>query len=72
MAAFTTYLCYKRPKGPQPATFGHVQTLVDLVDEWYLLMFWGDKGLREEGDEIRHAGTANVALEPVLLDSLYE
>ena len=72
LAAFATFLCFQRPNGPQPATFGHVQTLVDLVDEWSLLMYWGDKGLRVEGDEIRHAGTANVALEPVLLDALYE
>jgi hypothetical protein len=72
MAAFATFLCLKGPRGPQPATFGHVQTLVDLVDDWSLLMFWGDKDLRQEGDEIRHAGTAKVALEPVLIDALYE
>ena len=72
MAGFATFLCFKRPSGTQPATFGHVQTSVDLVDEWSLLMFWGDKGLREEGDEIRHAGTANVSLPPVLSDALYE
>ena len=41
-----------RPKGPQPATFGHLQTLVDLIDEWpeeKQHMFWGHKGsLRHE------------------------
>ena len=33
MAGLATFLCFKGPKGPQPATFGHVQTLVNLVDE---------------------------------------
>ena len=69
LALFATFLCFKEPKGPQPATFGHVQT---LVDEWSSLMFWGDKGLRAEGDGIRHAGTANVSLEPVLTGALYD
>ena len=32
----------------------------------------GDKGLRAEGDEIRHAGTANISLQPVWPDALYE
>lgn len=62
MVNFATFLCFKGPSGPPPATFGHVQTLVDLVDELSLLMFWGDKGLMEEGDEIKHAGTAGVTL----------
>lgn len=72
MAAFATFLCFTAPRGLQPATFGHVQTLVDLVDEWSLLMFWGDKGLRDEGNEIRHAGTANIPLALILIDALYE
>jgi hypothetical protein len=35
-------------------------------------MFWGDKRIREEGDEIRHASTANFDLERILIDALYE
>lgn len=33
VAAFCTYIALRRPDGPQPATFGHLQTIVDLVDE---------------------------------------
>jgi hypothetical protein len=29
-----TYLTLWRPKGPQPATFGHLPTLIDLIDVW--------------------------------------
>jgi len=75
LAAFATFLSFQQPKGEQPATLGHVQTLVDLVDEWHLLMFWGDKGLKEveEGDEagVRHAGTASYSLDKIALDALY-
>ena len=33
-AVTATSLALYRPKGPQPATFGHLQTLVDLIDVW--------------------------------------
>ena len=72
MGAFTTFLCFNAPRGPQPATFGHIQTLVNLTDDWSLLLFWGDKGLKDRGAGIRHAGTAGTSLRPVLLDALYE
>ena len=71
LAAFATFLSFQQPNGEQPATFGHVQTLVDLVDEWHLLLFWGDKGVREEGDEVRHAGTASHPLITIMKDGLY-
>ncbi|KAK7903404.1 hypothetical protein LTR67_001424 [Exophiala xenobiotica] len=29
-----TFLTLWRPKGPQPATFGHLPTLIDLIDVW--------------------------------------
>ena len=35
-------------------------------------MFWGDKGPQEEGGEVRHAGTARVPIEPVMMEALYE
>ena len=47
LALFANFLVLSKPKGPQPATFGHLQTLVDLVDEWpgrADTMYWGDKG----------------------------
>lgn len=72
LAAFTSFLAFKGPSGPQPATFGHVKTLIDLVDEWSLLLYWGDKGLIDGKDEIRHAGTGSGPLQAVVLDALYE
>lgn len=49
------FLVYYKPKGPQPAAFGHFQTLVDLVDDWGQgkddRLFWGVTG-------DCHAGTA--------------
>ena len=71
LAAFTTFLSFYRPKGEQPATFGHVQTLVDLVDEWHLRLFWGDKGARGEG-EVRHAGTSIFPLKTIMRHAMYE
>ena len=34
LAAMATSLALYQPQGPQPATFGNLQTLVDLVDMW--------------------------------------
>ncbi|KAL9110187.1 MAG: hypothetical protein Q9227_005248 [Pyrenula ochraceoflavens] len=72
LANFTQYMCLRRPDGPQPAAWGHLQTLADLVDDWGRedamgggrVLFWGDKGVSQavggEGEEegVRHAGTA--------------
>ena len=46
LAGFVSACALWQPKGPQPATFGHLQTLVDLIDEWPKMgerMFWGRK-----------------------------
>lgn len=60
LAVFATYLAYRRPSGCQPASWGHFQTLVDLVDDWKVsangLLWWGDKGVETDG--VRHAGTS--------------
>jgi hypothetical protein len=49
-----------KPKGPQPATYGHIQTLADVVDDWTLnengRFWWGDKGCIEG---VRHAGMSS-------------
>lgn len=34
LALFVSICAFWQPKGPQPATFGHLQTLVDLINEW--------------------------------------
>lgn len=46
LALLVSAFTFWQPKGPQPATFGHLQTLVDLIDEWpeeAEHMFWGRK-----------------------------
>ncbi len=38
-------------KGMQPASWGHLQTLADLVDDWSApsgTIWWGDKGISAE------------------------
>lgn len=69
VAVLGTYVCFTKPKGPQPAAFGHVQTLVNLIDEWDEHLFWGHKGRGTDG--ICHAGTANVELENVVMTEEY-
>ena len=73
LAGVATGTVLWRPRGPQPATFGHLQTLVDLIDVWPEkgeVMYWGDKGV--DGREgVRRAGTATVRLEGVDLDKEY-
>jgi hypothetical protein len=60
LAIFATFLAFRRPKGPQPAAWGHSQTLAELIDVWQTgkdgRLWWGDKGVSVDG--IRHAGTS--------------
>ena len=63
LAHFGGRLANDRPKGPQPATYGHIQTLADLIDDWRETMYWGDKG-DISGLDIRHAGTLHRPLKP--------
>ena len=69
LAIFGTYLCFERPKGPQPATFGHVQTLINLIDEWGEPMFWGHQG--KNADWTSRAGTARTARQPIEMQEYY-
>jgi hypothetical protein len=78
LAVFATSCLTWRPKGPQPATFGHLQTLADLVDMWPgdgEKMFWGEKDLldatQRQDSPVWHAGTAAEPLEPVRFDKQY-
>ncbi|CZR54741.1 uncharacterized protein PAC_04625 [Phialocephala subalpina] len=74
LAIFTTYLAYRRLGGSQPASFGHLQTLADLVDDWSTdgngRFWWGDKG---EVRGVRHAGMScrREELEEVRRDRFY-
>ncbi|KAG1803411.1 uncharacterized protein BJ212DRAFT_1549517 [Suillus subaureus] len=42
-ACVFTFVALRRPRGPQPAAYGHLQTLANLVDEWSPVMWWGHK-----------------------------
>lgn len=60
LALLATCLAIYHPRGRMPSTFGHLQTLVDLIDNWgdgdVRMLFWGDKGEQEDGT--RYAGTS--------------
>lgn len=80
VAAFGSFLAWTQRSGSQPATFGHLQTLVNLMDEWFEEeenVWWGDKGVAKNtavGGHgiVRHAGTSNVCLQGVKMDALYQ
>src|ERR1700722_3745782 len=55
VAVFVTFIAKRRPSGPQPAAYGHIQTLTDLVDEWLPTMYWGHKG---DDGVVCHAGAS--------------
>ncbi|KAG2158224.1 uncharacterized protein EDB93DRAFT_654994 [Suillus bovinus] len=65
---FFTFVALRRPSGPQPAAYGHVQTLANLVDEWSPVMWWGHK---EDGIPYCHAGTSDHPLPDVKMDRFY-
>lgn len=80
LVLFATWLVLQKPKGPQPATFGHLQTLVDLIDEWPRAedtMFWGDKEEKRRAQvtsnytNMRHAGTGRTPLESIVMSAKY-
>jgi hypothetical protein len=76
LALFATYLALQRPRGPQPAAYGHLRTLANLVDDWGTGteggLWWGDKGLNANGT--RYAGSSGdlKELEEIHMDAEYE
>ncbi|KAG1858247.1 hypothetical protein C8R48DRAFT_266816 [Suillus tomentosus] len=68
LACFFTVVALLRPHGPQPAAYGHLQTLANLVDEWSPVMWWGHK---EDGIPYCHAGTSDHPLPDVKMDCVY-
>ena len=54
-------------KGPQPAAYGHLQTLANLADEWSPTLYWGHK---RDGPPC-HAGTSDTPLDPIRMEALY-
>jgi hypothetical protein len=76
-AGFVTVLAIYKPRGPMPSTWGNIQTLADLIDDWKLdergRIYWGDKGLAEGFTGYRHAGTSDKPEElgPIHKDAFY-
>ncbi|KAK4898988.1 hypothetical protein LTR27_003720 [Elasticomyces elasticus] len=68
LAIFATAISLYRPRGPQPAAYGHLQTLSNLVDEWAGTLHWGHK----TDGKVCHAGTSSSPLPPVNMNALYE
>lgn len=62
---FCCFLAFlHKPSGPQPATYGHLQTLVDLIDQWPRKcdrVYWGEKVASKDGS-VAHAGTSSSPL----------
>ncbi|KAH7922740.1 hypothetical protein BV22DRAFT_637019 [Leucogyrophana mollusca] len=63
-----TVVALRQPRGPQPAAYGHIQTLANLIDEWSPTMWWGHK---EDGIPYCHAGTSDHQLPEVKMGSIY-
>ncbi|KAG8526120.1 uncharacterized protein KY384_000113 [Bacidia gigantensis] len=77
LAIFTTILTFRKPKGPQPAAWGHLRSLTELIDDWGKdedPIFWGDKGSSESSRSVRYAGTAakREIIGPIQMDARYE
>ncbi|KAG2041100.1 hypothetical protein BDR03DRAFT_1024373 [Suillus americanus] len=68
LACFFTFVALRRPRGLQPAAYGHIQTLANLVDEWLPVMWWGHK---EDGIPYCHAGTSDHPLLDVKMNCVY-
>lgn len=54
--------------GPQPAAYGHIQTLANLIDDWSPVMWWGHK---ISGLPYHHAGTDSRPLKEVMINQWY-
>ncbi|KZP31885.1 hypothetical protein FIBSPDRAFT_1037064 [Athelia psychrophila] len=71
--AIMMLLAFRSPIGPQPAAYGHLQTLADLIDYWPHKdgrIFWGDKSPPRD-NSVYHAGTSDTKLPPVKMGVFY-
>jgi len=60
LASITTAIAMYKPRGPQPAAYGHCQTLANLVDDWEpAKIYWG---LKADNGKYAHTGTSGEAL----------
>ncbi|KAF7890489.1 hypothetical protein EAF00_008804 [Botryotinia globosa] len=72
LALFATYISLRQPYGPLPATYGNLQTIADLVDEWQgdSPMFWGHKVDGSNG-EPNFAGMGSDPMRKIKMNELY-
>lgn len=78
-----TVIVLQRPRGPQPAAYGHIQTLANVVDKWTPTMWWGHKTggfpfghaggchFRRCSLVLMTSGTSDSRLSKVDMDALY-
>jgi hypothetical protein len=70
LAIGSEYMLKKQPRGSLPASYGNLERVARLVDEWdHARLFWGDKGCFKDG--VRRAGTAGRRLPDLKPDALY-
>ncbi|TFK56503.1 hypothetical protein OE88DRAFT_1729992 [Heliocybe sulcata] len=63
-----TLVGHYTPAHTIPSTYGHLQTIADLVDDWHFpTMYWGHKwpATGQSGMTIAHAGTSDAPLPEV-------
>ncbi|KAJ9654524.1 hypothetical protein H2198_006467 [Neophaeococcomyces mojaviensis] len=75
LLAFATRLIWHRPSGPQPSAYGHLQTLIDLVDDWGVgaegRLWWGAKGMDADGIGVVGTSASRRLLDPLNPGTLY-
>ena len=67
VVGLATYISLIRPWGSTPATYGHLQTIMDFIDDPHPRMFWGHK----EDGEYCYAGTSSKRLPQPIRGMLY-
>ena len=75
---FVTYYTRRSPRGMQPAAYGNLQRLANLIDDWGNekdTLWWGEKEASEQGDtrsSVRQVGTSTHRLPLPTVNTLYE
>jgi hypothetical protein len=77
LSLFGTGVARARPKGPQPVTYGHVQTTINLVDCWQDFdsgksgrLYWGHK-FEDTRTGVCRAGTSDQVLPRINMEKKY-
>jgi len=69
LALSAELLARYQPNGPQPATYGDLRLLMELLDEKHHdVIYWGNKG---EPDGVRITGTTGSPLAEVRRSQMY-